>query len=312
MNAHIKIDELKQQGFFNLGSSLLSQIEIKELCTLSKKIIESIPPSNPDYMSAQSGAGGVMRLPQHHPRVAELLDRVITNREIKLVLEALLGPGYKIWQVNMRRSSVGDRGLYLHQDAPGEVGLCVLLSDNLNGSGATVFLPGSHLVSRRMKDLRVAIPPFLLTLLRSLFTPLIGKAGDVSLFFNRTWHGRFSNRSTKFYDVIFFSFFPAGHYLGYEGYGEWSAEFLLAIQETELGRLINPHIGTERQSDGRYKILCPESSTKRALPFALAIETNQGRRHCLNYYRLSAFIILLQLIIRFIEPLALLFRKLNR
>ena len=309
MDIRVKIDELKQKGFVNVGSSFLSQMEINELCVLSKKIFEEISPHHPDFIPDHSGVNGVMRLPQHHPRIAELLDHLVANASFKLTLEASLGSDYKIWQVNMRRSSPRDKGLYLHQDAQGEMGVCILLSDNMNGSGATVFLPSSHLVPKRMKVWRVEAPAPLLKLLRYLFTPLSGKAGDIGFFFNRTWHGRFPNQSANFYDVIFISFFPAGHCLGYEGYGDWSAEFLSAIRGTELGRLIDPSIGTERQSDGLFKILSTKNKSMTDLPYAFAIETYQGRQHRLNNYKLRATIIFLRAIMGLGRPFARLFRK---
>lgn len=309
MDIRAKIDELKQQGFVNVGSSFLSQMEINELCVLSKKIFEEISPAHPDCTAEHSGVNGVMRLPQHHPRIAELLNSLVANAALKLTLETFLGSDYKIWQVNMRRSSPRDKGLYLHQDAPGEMGICILLSDNMNGSGATVFLPGSHLVSKRMKVWRVEAPVPLLKLLRYLFTPFSGKAGDIGFFFNRTWHGRLHNQSANFYDVIFISFFPSGHCLGYEGCGDWSAEFLSSIRGTELGRLIDPSIGTERQKNGLFKILSSENKTMKDLPYVLAIETYQGRQHCLNNSKLRVTIIFLRVIMGLGRPFARLFRK---
>lgn len=311
MNIHMKIDELKRQGFVNLGPSLLSETEINELCTLSKNTFEETSQDHPDYLPAESGARGIRRLPQHHPRIAELLDQVVTNSTFKRTLENLLGSGYKISQVNMRESSPGDRGLYLHQDAPGEFGVIILLSDNANGCGATALLPCSHLVPRRIKDFRVEIPPSLLMFLRFLFTPLTGNAGDVCFFFHRIWHGRFSNQSSNAYDAIFISFFPAGHCLGYEECGDWSSEFLSAIRGTELGRLIDPSVGTEPQSDGSYKILSSENITKTTLPYVLGIEVYQGAQHRLNNFKLSVSIIVLRLIMGIARPSAHLFRKMT-
>lgn len=312
MDGHLKIDELKQRGFANFGSFALSQSEVRELVALTDNVLEGIGPEHPDFIRVESGAGGVMRLPQHHPRIAELLDRVLVNATVKSILLSLLGADYKIWQVNLRRSSPGDDGLYLHQDALGETGLCLMLTDNQDGSGATVFLPGSHVLPKRMKEWRIETPPFLIMRLRRLFAPMAGKAGDIGVFFNRTWHGRFSNRSSQIHNVVFISFFPAGHCLGYEGYGDWSAEFLASVQGSELGRLIDPSIGTERQTDGRYKILPTGDATKPDLPYVLAIETDQGQQHRKDEMGLGVSIILLQLgsvVRRVVGPCARVFRK---
>lgn len=309
MNIDMKIDELKRQGFVNLGSSLLSETEINELCSLSKKTFNEASEGHPDYLPAKSGVRGLRRLPQHHPRIAELLDQVVANNAFKQALEGLLGADYKIWQINLRESSPGDKGLYLHQDAPGEVGVIMLLSDNTNGCGATALLPCSHLVPRRMRDFRVEMPPSLLMFLRFLFKPLTGNAGDICFFFHRIWHGRFSNKSSTAYDAIFISFFPAGHCLGYEECGDWSAEFLSAIRGTELGRLIDPIVGTEPQIDGSYKILSRENIAKSTLPFALEIERCQDAQYCSSNFKLSVSIILLRLIMGAARPFASFFQR---
>jgi hypothetical protein len=75
--------------------------------------------------------------------------------------------------------------------------------------------------------------------------------------------------------------------------------------------LIDPTIGTERQIDGSYKILCTENLTKTTLPYALAIETYQSEQHRLNNFKLSLSIIVLRLIMGVARPSAHLFRKMT-
>jgi putative 2OG-Fe(II) oxygenase len=91
------------------------------------------------------------------------------------------------------RSMAGDSGLYLHQDGVGLVNLCICLDNNPNGDGATAVLPGSHLLEKSAKKLRLEITPFLFNTFRFLFKPLCFMEGDVSFFSNPVWHGRFSN-----------------------------------------------------------------------------------------------------------------------
>ena len=306
-------NRLKLRGFVNAGQLALNSQESGELAKLVCDMYESLPSDHPHYIADETGGGGQRGLPQHHPRIAELLDCVVANAAVRSVLESALGLSYKIWQIDFRRSKPGDKGLYLHQDAPGQVNLAIALSNNTNGSGATVFLPGSHLVPKRIRDWRIEVPTSLLILLPYLFTPLTGKIGDISFFFNRTWHGRFANTSTNLNDVIMIGFFPAGAYMDLAPpYVNWSAEFLQTIRGTELGRLIDPSIGTERQGDGSFKILSKENKTKTDLPYALAIETYQGRQYRLNNFKLSLSIILLRVIMGVGRPFARLFRKVIR
>jgi non-haem Fe2+, alpha-ketoglutarate-dependent halogenase len=297
------INILKSKGFVNFGRAPLSSQEIDELIHLSRDVADTLSSDHPDRLSVEkSGVGIVQSLPQHNHRIAELLNLLFSNPDIQLALNSVLGSDYKIWQINFRRAMPGDRGLYLHQDSPGEFGLVILASESKVGEGATIFLPGSHLVPKTMKDWKIEMPPYLLMKIRNLFTPLTGQVGDIALFFNRTWHGRCSNSSNSSNDCIMMSFYPAGAYLaGDDGYGGWSAEFLSEVEGTELGRLINPSIGTEQQEDGRFKIL-PKDISNVEIPYALAIEKSQVQEPYLDNFKLRATIFLIQMIIGILRP----------
>jgi non-haem Fe2+, alpha-ketoglutarate-dependent halogenase len=297
------INNLKSEGFVNFGRPPLSSQEIDELIQLSRDTVERLSPDHPHFSDCGSLTLALQCLPQHHPRIAELLDSVFSNPDIQLVLKSVLGPDYKIWQINFRRAMPGDRGLYLHQDSLGEFGLVILASESSNGEGATIFLPGSHLVKKTMKDWKVEIPPYLLMKIRNLFTPLIGKVGDVAFFFHRTWHGRYSNASNAPHDCIMMSFYPAGaSFAGNEGYANWSAEFLSEIDGTELGRLIDPSIGTEKQENGRFKILS-QATVNADTPYALAIETPQGQQPRLGNFKLRAAIFFIRVVMGTLRPI---------
>lgn len=297
------INNLKSEGFVNFGRAPLSSHELDELIQLSRDVADSLSSDHPGRISVEkSGVGIVQSLPQHHHRIAKLLDLIFINPDIQLALKSVLGPDYKIWQINFRRAMPGDRGLYLHQDSLGEFGLVILASESNDGEGATIFLPGSHLVPRTMKDWKIEMPPYLLMKIRNLFTSLTGQVGDIAFFFNRTWHGRCSNASNNSNDCIMMSFYPAGAYLaGDDGYGDWSAEFLSKIEGTELGRLIDPSIGTEKQEDGRFKILSSDTANV-DIPYALAIETPQGQQPCLGSFKVRATIFFIQVVMRILRP----------
>lgn len=281
MNLQHVLQNFKRHGFANAGQLALTRGEADELANLSNHAFAAVRDAcatgekHPDYLPSTSGLEGVMRIPQQHPRIAELLDKIVSNGEVRALLGDVLGPDYKIWQANFRRSIPGDKGLYLHQDGRGETNLCILLSSNPSGAGATVFLPGSHLVKSSMKKWRIEAPPILLRWLSFLFTPLTGAAGDIAFFSNRTWHGRARNPSAQSFDVILISFFPAGVAFGFKGYGDWSPKFLTSLQGTRLGVLIDPTIGTRQRSDGLYEILPSGKGSIQESPFALAIDDGQ-------------------------------------
>jgi hypothetical protein len=98
------------------------------------------------------------------------------------------------------------------------------------------------------------------------------------------------------------AFFPAGASFGSSGYyGEWSQDFLSSNRETELGRLINPEIGTERQIDGRFRILAESSD----IPYSLVIE-DSPRVPLTIRTRLS--IVLLRIVMGLGRPMARMLR----
>lgn len=295
------LNEFKFSGFVNIGP-ILSNNEILDLSKLSRKAFERVANKNKaninhsDYIPKNSGVEGLMYLPQHNARIAQLIDKILSNKSVSSILKDVLGHSYKIWQINFRRSSPNDRGLYIHQDAPGETNLCILISDNKKGSGATVFLRGSHLVKETMKKWKIELPPILLRWLSFFFTPLTGNKGDVAFFFNRTWHGRFRNIETHYFDVILISFFPAGCTYGFKGYGSWSPKFIESVKGSLLGKLIDPSIGTEKLKDGQYKILAQKNKTTDP-PYVLKISDG---KYFEDYYGTQIKLTIKIILVRFI------------
>jgi len=275
VDSDIGIEGLKKMGFVNIGStSILSDSEIKQLQGLSSKLLMQFEQGTDefgDYSNTVAGVGTavIKRLPQHDPLISHSINKILSNKSVKASLNSLLGADYKIWQINLRRSSPGDKGLNLHQDSFGQMNMVILLDENLSGYGATSFLPRSHLISKTVKMLDVEVPPVLADLMRGLLKPFIGRAGDIGLFFNRTWHGRFSNSSAKTYDAIFIGFFPIDVAFRFGGLcqEDWSKEYLKEIKGTELGRLLDHGYGTDLIRD---KVANQIGNAK--IPFAVQIE----------------------------------------
>ena len=313
MNQILK--NLKKNGFVNAGKLAISNIEVNELANLSRSIFDSVREvgflghKHPDYILQTTGGEGVMRLPQLNSRIAEILDKIVSDCEVQAILKDVLGSDYKIWQINYRRSNAGDQGLNLHQDAFGETGMCIMLGDNPSGNGATLFLAGTHLVSTRIRNLKIEAPAVLLKYLNPLFIKLKGKAGDISFFFNRTWHGRSHNSTLLNFDVILVSFFPCGATFGYDGYGEWSNEFLKSISGTRLGTLINPNIGTKKLENRRYEV--SNLNMINAAPFAIEIEDQKIAKSQWILYNINFSILLLRFIFLF-RPIIRLARAFKR
>ncbi len=232
MNIRLYIDKLKQQGFVDLGTSLLSSEEVDKLSELIKSEFEAISKSRPDCQDV--GMECTLNLLEHVPYAGVVANKIVSNPLIKEILEEILGRDYKIWGVGARRALSGDRGLYLHQDGVGQVNMFMSLDDNLKGEGASILLPSSHLIKASMKKWKVEMPPALLNLFPFMFTRLSGLKGTVGVFSNRTWHGRSRNSPSSHHDIFSIGFFPAGYHYG----TGMSAELVSAYSGTELGRLL--------------------------------------------------------------------------
>jgi len=140
--------------------------------------------------------------------VDKILGRVLCTSPLKELLCNLLGLGYKLWQENVRRAEAGGKGLNLHQDTPGELGIFILLTDTQDLLGTTVFLPGSHQWPVRVKETGLNALP--INFFRPCLTGFTGSAGDLCLFTGQTWHGRYRPDSMKEHLAIAMSLYPVG------------------------------------------------------------------------------------------------------
>ncbi len=237
---------LKKYGFAKSATKILSSSEAVELSQLINELFKD--ESVIDRKSANASV--IVNLPGMNPRLDWLLEKIVSHDGVRSVLAQVLGDNYKVWQVNARRSEIGDKGLWLHQDAPGETNLAVFLSDNMSGAGATAFLAMSHRLPRwasriSWSSIRLAAP---------WLTPLKGKLGESAFFFNRTWHARLKNNSSQVQDVILMSFFPQG---GVFTPCKQSQERLESWDGWELGRLLDLSKGTRLLEDGRVQVVSP-------------------------------------------------------
>lgn len=177
--------------------------------------------------------------------VDRLLERLLTHPRIAGTLEAIAGPGYKAWEISLRRANAYDGGLRLHEDARGEVGLAMLLADQAGLVGTTGFVRGSHRlpVSCRESGAEFIPPRYLSHLMR----PASGKAGDMFVFFKKTWHGRVAGVGPAPSDALLLAVFPVGYeYLPFR-----ADRTLLQRLGPELSRLLDPARQLLPTRDGR-------------------------------------------------------------
>jgi putative 2OG-Fe(II) oxygenase len=286
------IRHFKNMGFVNLGSSFLSNSEIQEICARTKSMYEALPLNHSEYLGGD-GVDGIRNPILLDNRLADLVNKIVSNDHIKEFLVEILGNNYKIWGCSFRSSKPGDNGLYLHQDGVGQVNMAICLDDNLRGIGATAVLPGSHLVRKSQKQLRVEVEPVVVNFFSFLFTPLVGVKGDVAFFSNRIWHGRFKNRSHSEHDVLLIGFFPEG----YRYMTPWPQEFIDQYSGTELGKLL----GTVSDAEKSIPSSCEtresfEVKYGRNAGFSLHIEDQDYLRNVKKPIKLLATIVVLKCI----------------
>lgn len=139
------------------------------------------------------------------------LENFFNNEAISQILNKVLGPDYLIWELSARISNPGDSGLSLHEDAMGELGISILLNDQIDNDGTTVFIKGSHRfpVSCRDSGIEEYLRP---SLMSPFVTPATGRAGDVFIFFKKTWHGRIKRKKNGSQSsALIFGLFPSGY-----------------------------------------------------------------------------------------------------
>jgi len=205
-----KINLFKEYGYVNFEEEILRKFDVDFLDKESAETYTNLSESHDDFIK-DSGTEGFINLPAHNKNSLKILDSVVTHPKIISFLKEIIGSDYKIWDISYRVSKPGDNGLYLHQDGPGQLNMAILLNDNKLKNGNTAFLSSSHLIAKSQKSLKLEVPPLILNMFSFLFDPLYGKRGDIFFFSNKTWHGRFANKSHKENKLIFIAFFPKGY-----------------------------------------------------------------------------------------------------
>lgn len=187
------------------------------------------------------------------PALDDVLERLVQHDVLRGVATSVMGEGYKLRQVNIRRHDSGSRGQSLHQDGRGGLGMSVITSDTPDFDGATVFLPGSHRWPIQYSDFGVDLRT---KPLRRWLKSASGRTGTVAFWYRRTWHGRFPGPDPR--TAMFWSFWGQG--ATYQRHDPPAA--ILDAVGPELRRLMDTRAGVDRLDDGKAQVL--EAPTKPA------------------------------------------------
>jgi putative 2OG-Fe(II) oxygenase len=133
------------------------------------------------------------------------VEALLARPEVEELLQRSLGADRRLWYAQLRWAVPGADEYVLHQDAYGELGLCVLLDDHPDAEGSLILWPGSN----RWPRVLDALPPLRPSLVRRRLGSVDGAAGDACVFLNKTWHGRTIARDRRRL-VLLLSFLPPG------------------------------------------------------------------------------------------------------
>lgn len=243
-----------------VAPSLLSPTEVS---AVAKAVTELMDAPAADYEKHRADAIGAYqftRFVNKHwtvlgdvvgasPTIDAALEKIVTDPRITQVLEATMGPGYKLWQATVRRNEPGGDGLVMHQDTDGGVSMSILLADVHDVAGTTVFLPGSHRWPLTISDCSVTLQP---KHVLAVADGAVGRGGDAFFWFNRIWHGRAAGPQPAL--ALMLSF----HAVGYP-YPESTTHFAPREVLDRLGPtlrgLMDRDIGLQHEPSGRVRVV---------------------------------------------------------
>ncbi len=293
----MKDKKLFNDGFVNFGDIFSKTIDVQKLIFESKKLLdnailnkenlEKIEISQNDFNDDSIGEGSyaLKRIDQHNKEISKILQKIFNNSQLNEVLEKYLGKNFKVHQISVRKSSENDKGLGIHQDGPGQMNLVILLDDNNDIYGSTVFLKNSHLINSRAEELKLLTPPFFLKLYRFCLSYISGKSGDICLFINRTWHGRYPSSGKKSKYLIFISLHAEGTEYGSEHDDWYNDNYLGNLPNSKFKDRINHKVGTTKISDKIF-LINDSSSKKISLSFEQPKKNKIGNISLLNLFYL--------------------------
>lgn len=258
-NSYEIICKLWNDGFVNVGN-LISRNDLK---TIKKKINNLLQNPEPlenrfvkykesEYLIPAFGdqdADFLTNLIGRDKEIDIILSNFFKIKLIKNLLKTIIGDNYKLLDIAVRRSKDRDNGLGIHSDGIGEFGIAILLNDHDSYSNTTVLYPGSHRFSVTAKE--CGAETYLRPSIMKFFTqPINGNAGDVFLFFKKTWHGRIKSNKIVKSDSIIMGLYPVGYeYIPFD-----FVNAKIKNVPSSLLRMIRNDVGLKKTKNGYYQV----------------------------------------------------------
>ena len=213
------ISTFKKDGYVKIGN-ILDQNDLEVLKKKSRQFLESSQKKGFEYNQNVSNdyfrpvldnadwsvLENIIGLSEDFDRVME---KFFSHPTFKAILENTIGKNYKLWTCSIRLAKGKDNGLGFHNDSPGEVGITILIEDQLDEKGTTSVIPGSHEWPVTSQEIKFESIPT--KLVKPFSKAVTGLAGDTYFFFKKTLHGRVSHNSSKSGIAIMIGIFPVGY-----------------------------------------------------------------------------------------------------
>ena len=197
--AEVALKNLKAHGYVNIPrifkTDTISKVKLIADDLLSKKTdplhddVKKSKNSGRSYMhSPKKNNNGVLASPMlgQTDYLDQFANQLFEQPVIKKIISEIVGDDFKIYTISIRSIDPQCVPLGLHQDNFGSLTMSIPLQPITKNNSTTVFIPGTHLLSKCISNKLFWMPLF-------FFKPFLKyhrcEAGDVGFFFNKTFHG---------------------------------------------------------------------------------------------------------------------------
>lgn len=285
------LSALGDQGYAHVPA-FVNGNSLKELSEGCQQILSN-PISNEDFLRV-NGKRPLYHVPAFVSPIKKIqgsflgktpaLDKfargLFENPDFLNLIHHIVGSGFKITTFNLRQANSESQADGLHQDGSEQFSIGFLLNDIAPDMPTTIFVPQSHRFLHNIKD---SIEPLPFSTYKPLVVPCIGKAGDLCLFFNKTWHGMQRGHGTS--TVLLVAFDPAGYQHSPKTFPEMT-EYGIPFREAVGERLysfLDPKQGVV-EKNGKFYVAGQEKQDNRLIDFCLENQVNTPKNRMISLY----------------------------
>ena len=197
-------------------------------------------------------------------KIDDICERFFSDHNIKNLFELILGKNYKVYTFAVRKANDSSNFVGLHQDGYNQFSLAILLDDIDKNHPTTTFVSGSHKIPFKLNSHLETIN---IKYFKKLLTPAVGKAGDILLFYNRTFHGLQQGKNGTTGSVILCCLHPTGtNHRPWDlpDKSKYNDSFINGLGD-ELKRLFDPNMKNYENINNKLFLKNNSEVTKRSI-----------------------------------------------